>query len=130
MTQNSNINDYTEFDKTQLYEDLRVFLSPENSLKLPKSETTSKLLTNMYTPTEVFIIVKGFKKPLGPTLSWRIRRKTNIPKEKLKEILNDMIYKGKLIKKGPFYVIFPYIPGGFEFYFTTNRDDPERMTKA
>jgi len=130
LTQINIINNQTEIDKEQLYEDLRVFLSPENSLKLPKSETTSRLLTNMYTPAEAFIIVKGFKKPLGPTLGWRIRRKTKIPKQKLKEILEDMIYKGKLIKKGPFYVIFPYIPGGFEFYFTTNRDDPERMKKA
>jgi Pyruvate/2-oxoacid:ferredoxin oxidoreductase delta subunit len=27
-------------------------------------------------------------------------------------------------------LILPYIPGGFEFYFTTGRDDPERMKKV
>lgn len=130
LTQTNIIDNFKEIDKDQLYEDLRQFLSPENSLKLPKSETTRKLLTNMYTESEAYIIVKGFKKPLSPRLGWSIRRKIKIPKKKLKEILEDMIYKGKLIKKGPFYLIFPYIPGGFEFYFTTNRDDPERMKKA
>ncbi|TFF63862.1 MAG: 4Fe-4S dicluster domain-containing protein [Promethearchaeota archaeon] len=122
-----NVN---KIDKDQLYEDLRKFLSPENSLKLPKNKTSSKLLTNMYTETEAFVIVKGFKKPLGPRLGWSIRKNTKIPKKELKKILEEMLYKGKLIKKGPFYLIFPYIPGGFEFYFTTNRDDPERMKKA
>jgi len=119
-----------KIDKDQLYEELRKFLSPENSLKLPKNETSSKLLTNMYTETEAFVIVKGFKKPLGPRLGWSIRKNTKIPKKELNKILEEMLYKGKLIKKGPFYLIFPYIPGGFEFYFTTNRDDPERMKKA
>ncbi|MBD3211826.1 MAG: 4Fe-4S dicluster domain-containing protein [Candidatus Lokiarchaeota archaeon] len=130
MTQTYVIPNIEEIDRDQLYEDLRKFLSPEKSLKLPKNDTTKKLLTNMYTETEAYVIVYGFKKPLGPRLGWSIRRKTRIPKKELQEILVDMIYKGKLIKKGPFYLIFPYIPGGFEFYFTTNRDDPERMKKA
>lgn len=130
MTQTTIIDNIEGIDKDQLYEELRQFLSPENSLKLPKNETTKKLLANMYTETDAYIIVKGFKKPLGPRLGWSIRRKTKIPKQKLKDLLEDMIYKGKLIKKGPFYLIFPYIPGGFEFYFTTNRDDRERMKKV
>lgn len=130
LTQTHIIPNIEEIDRDQLYEDLRKFLSPEKSLKLPKNDTTKKLLTNMYTETEAYLIVNGFKKPLGPRLGWSMRRKTKISKEKLQEILDDMIYKGKLIKKGPFYLIFPYIPGGFEFYFTTNRDDPTRMKKA
>lgn len=119
-----------DIDNDQLYENLREFLSPENSLKLPKNETTSKLLKNMYTEREAYIIVKGFNKTLRPRLGWAIRRKTKLSKQTLNQILEEMVYKGKLIKKGPFYLIFPYIPGGFEFYFTTNRDDPERMKRA
>ncbi|TFG17958.1 MAG: 4Fe-4S dicluster domain-containing protein [Promethearchaeota archaeon] len=122
--------DNNEMDSDQLYENLRDFLSPENSLKLPKNDTTSKLLKNMYTESEAYIIVKGFKKTLRPILGWAIRRKIKISKQTLNQILEEMVYKGKLIKKGPFYLIFPYIPGGFEFYFTTNRDDPERMKSA
>lgn len=130
MTQINVKDGIIDIDEEELYEDLRQFLSPEKSLKLPKNETSLKLLTNMFTPLEAYIIVKGFKKTLSPTLGWFIRRKTKISKKRLLEILEEMIYKGKLIKKGPFYLIFPYIPGGFEFYFTTNRDDPTRMKKA
>jgi Pyruvate/2-oxoacid:ferredoxin oxidoreductase delta subunit len=130
MSLKSLLENTENIDREQLYEDLRQFLSPERSLKLPRNETTTKLLTNMYTEIEAYIIVKGFKKTLSPRLGWSIRKNTKIPKEELKQILEDMIYKGKLIKKGPFYLIFPYIPGGFEFYFTTNRDDPERLKKA
>jgi len=130
LTQKYNSAYLEEIDKDQLYEDLRQFLSPEKSLKLPKNDTTKKLLTHMYTETEAYVIVEGFKKTLSPRLGWSIKRKTKIPKQKIQEMLEDMIYKGKLIKKGPFYLIFPYIPGGFEFYFTTNRDDHERMKKA
>ncbi len=117
-------------DPNEIYRELRAFLSPELSLELPEHEVTNKLLTNMFPEEEAFLVVNGFKKTIRPTTAWRIRKRTNLPKDKVSEILERMVYTGKLIKYGPFYLVLPYIPGGFEFYFTTGRDDPERMKKA
>lgn len=113
-----------------IYNKLRELVSPELSLELPKHEITNKLLTNMFPEEEAFLAANGFRKAIRPTTAWRIRRRTNLSKEKVERILEDMVYTGKLIQYGPFYVILPYIPGGFEFYFTTGRDDPERMKKV
>lgn len=113
-----------------IYNKLRELVSPELSLELPKHKVTNKLLTNMFPEKEAFLAANGFRKAIRPTTAWRIKRRTNLSKEEVERILEDMVYTGKLIQYGPFYLILPYIPGGFEFYFTTRRDDPERMKKV
>jgi Pyruvate/2-oxoacid:ferredoxin oxidoreductase delta subunit len=88
------------------------------------------LLSSIYTEEEAKVLVSSFKKS-GESLSLRkISKLTGEPREKLKDILEGMNYKGKLMKMGPLYMLLPYLPGGFEVYFTVNRDDPERMKKA
>ena len=115
----------------ELYEKLRLLLSKgENVIGLPKHEISIKLLKNMFTEQEAEILTSSFKKVSAPMNIKKISRLSNIPIEELAEILEDMYYKGKLIKLGTLYVLLPYLPGGFEVYFTTNRDDPERMKNA
>ncbi|MFX1276136.1 MAG: 4Fe-4S binding protein [Promethearchaeota archaeon] len=112
------------------YDQLRNLLSPSIGVPLEKSETVNKLLHNMFTEDEAFIIVKGIKKAVRPVTQRRIRKRTNHSKSEIKAIIKDMNYKGKIIKIGPFIVVLPYLPGLFEFYFTTNRDDSEKIKKA
>lgn len=117
-------------DKTKIYERIREIVSPSFSLELPEHEVTEKLLKNMFPDEEGFLIANAFKKAIRPITARRIRKRTGFPKEKVQALLEDMVYTGKLIKRGLFYLILPYLPGGFEFYFTTNRDNPEYMKKV
>jgi len=112
------------------YEKVRGILSPFIGVPLPKNEITSKLLHNIFKEEEAFIVAKGIQKGLIPVTERGIRKRTKMEKAKLKDILKDMAYKGKVINVGPFYLMLPYLPGFFEFYFTNNRDDPKRMKGA
>jgi len=112
------------------YDKLRLLLSPPMGVPLQKGELTDKLLRNMYTEEEAFIVANGIKKALRPVSVRYIRKRVKIPKKQLKEKLNDMDYKGKIIKISRFYLIPPYLPGLFEFYFTHDRDDPEKLKAA
>ena len=109
------------------YEKLRHLLSPPIGVPLQKGELTDKLLRNIYTEEEAFIVANGFKKSLRPVSLRSIRKRVKIPKKQLKEKLNDMDYKGKIIKISHFYIIPPYLPGLVEFYFTNDSDDPENL---
>ncbi|MFX1257749.1 MAG: hypothetical protein ACFFAN_07820, partial [Promethearchaeota archaeon] len=110
----------------ELCEKLRVLLRGG----LPKHDITYKLISNMYTEEEAKLLVSSFKRAGKPINIREIVKLSGIPREKLKEILNNMYNKGKLIKLGPLYVLLPYLPGGFEVYFTNCTDDPERLKKA
>jgi len=114
-----------------LYERLRCLLSRgDKVIGLPKHEITMKLLENMFTEEEAKILVSGFKKVGTPMNIRKISRLSGVPIDKLATILENMYSKGKLIKLATLYVLLPYLPGGFEVYFTMNRDDPDRMKKA
>ncbi len=115
----------------ELYEKLRILLSTGgNALGFPKHEIITRLLSNMYMEEEARLLISSFEKS-GQTLNARkIAKLSGILKEDVIKILGDMHYKGKIMKLGPLYMLLPYLPGGFEVYFTHNRDDPERMKKA
>ena len=112
------------------YEQIRGILSPFLGVPLPKTELTDKLLHNIFTEEEAFIVAVGIQKALMPVTERRVSKRTKIPRKRIRKILVDMNYKGKLSKFGPFYLLLPYLPGFFEAYFTNNRDNPERMKKA
>lgn len=112
------------------YEKLRKLLSPKVGVDLPKNELVDKLLTNIFSEQEAFIVAEGIRKALRPVSVRKIRKRTRIPKKELKKKLDDMNYRGKIVKIGFICVMPPYLPGLFEVYFTNNRDDPERMKKA
>ena len=110
----------------ELYEKLRLLLKGG----LPKHDVTYKLVSNMYTEEEAKILVSSFKKA-GKVIPIReIAKLSGVARDELKEILNNMHNKGKLTKLGSSYLLLPYLPGGFEFYFTIGKDDPERMKKV
>ncbi len=110
----------------ELYEKLRRLLKGG----LPKHEITYKLISNMYTEEEAEILVSSFKKAGKPVNIRDIAKPSGVPRDKLKKILNNMYDKGKLTKLGTLYVLLPYLPGGFEVYFTNCTDDPNRMKKV
>ena len=112
------------------YEQVRGVLSPFLGVPLPKNELTNKLLRSIFSEEEAFIIAAGIQRGLMPVTERGIRKRTKIEGERLKAILKDMAYKGKVIHFGPLYLMLPYLPGFFEFYFTNNRDDPKRMKGA
>jgi Pyruvate/2-oxoacid:ferredoxin oxidoreductase delta subunit len=118
--------DINEIPTEELYENLRQFLCAKN-FKLPKDDSTTKLVMNMYPEEEARLVLTGFKKTFRPVTARMIRMRTGIQKEKLTSMLENMTYTGKLVKYGPFYISLPFFPGGFEFYFTFKRDDPQRM---
>ena len=118
-------------ENSDLYEKLRILLSEgENVIGLPKHEIVDRLLRNMFTEEEAKILTTSFEKVSTPTNLRTITKLSGIPREELKAILEDMHYKGKLFKLGPLYMLLPYLPGGFEVYFTVNRDDPERIKEV
>ena len=108
---------------SNLYEQLRILLSEgENVIGLPKHEVVEKLLQNMYTEEDAKILTSSFEKVSTPTSLRNISKLSGLPREELKPILEDMHYKGKLFRLGPLYMLLPYLPGGFEVYFSTNRE--------
>ncbi len=112
------------------YEKLRILLSPSVAVPLPKNAIVEKLLTNMFTEQEALVVTDGMRKAMRLVLVRTIRKRTHLPREDLKKILENMHYTGKLLKIGPFRIVLSYFPGEFELYFTSNRDDPERIKKA
>jgi formate hydrogenlyase subunit 6/NADH:ubiquinone oxidoreductase subunit I len=114
-----------------LYEKLRRLLSSGGSaLGLPKHDITTTLLSNMFLEEEARILVSSFEKSGQPVNIRKISELSGVPRDQLSKILEDMHYKGKILKLGPLYTVLPYLPGLFEVYFTHNRDDPERMKEA
>jgi electron transport complex protein RnfB len=117
-------------DLNNLYEKLRILLSPSIGIPLPKNTTVEKLLINMFTEKEALVVAEGIRKAIRPVRIKTIQKRIGLPESEIQEILDHMLYTGKILKKGSFYVVMPYLPGEFELYFTFKRDDPERMKKA
>ena len=111
------------------YENLRQIMNRGTAVKLPKFRATFDMLSSIYNEQEVKVMTV-FEKPNLPLPVEEISDLTHFPKEMLTKLLNDMTYKGKIIKIGNSYAILPFIPGLFEVYFTHNRDSPEKMARA
>ncbi len=84
----------------------------------------------MFTDKEALVVAEGIRKAIRPVRIKTIQKRIGLPESEIQEILDHMLYTGKILKKGSFYVVMPYLPGEFELYFTFKRDDPERMKKA
>ena len=110
----------------ELYEKLRRLLRGG----LPKHDVTYRLVSNMYPEEEARILVSSFKRTGKPISIGEISKLSEVPEDKLKEILSNMVSKGKLLRAGPMYILLPYLPGGFEVYFTNSTDDPDRMKEV
>ena len=113
-----------------VYDKLRVLLSHRHFTPLPKNELVDKLLKNIYSEEEAFIVANGFKRSFWPVTLRRIRKRTKMKRKELKKKIKEMRDKGKLVKRGHFVLLPGYFPGLFEEYFTFSKDDPERLKKA
>lgn len=114
------------------YEHIRKLFSAGFSTPLPKHELTYKLIRNMYHDEEALMIFSSFKEIREYLTVDQISERSGIKdKEKLKEMLDHMVYKGSLMKRrDSTYYMFSYLPGIFEAYFTAVRDTPERLKEA
>lgn len=120
----------TEIDV--LYDNLRLLLSAGDSLPLPKHELTEKLLRNLYSEEEASIISASFDDIREEQNTDQISEKYCIKdKNILKQMLDQMVYKGTLFsKKESTYYMMPYLPGVFEAYFMALRDIHERLKEV
>ena len=114
------------------YEKIRQFFSAGRSTPLPKHELTYKLIRNLYHDEEAALVASSFKEINEYLNVDQISERSGVKdKVKLKEMLENMVYKGTLMKeKKSTYYIFSYLPGIFEAYFTALRDTPERLKEA
>jgi len=129
------IKNLEESEMTQVeesYENVRVLLSAGNSTPLPKHELTDKLIRNLYHEEEASIISSSFKEIKEYLNIDQISEKSGVQdKEKLRKMLDHMVYKGTLLRgRDSTYYMFSYLPGIFEAYFTAIRDTPERLKEA
>jgi hypothetical protein len=115
----------------ELYEKLRLLLSPQGFAQLPQHDLTTKLLTNLYTEKEADLLVTCFPKFREEVSFEKIAELTGIPGDELTSMLTDMAHKGKITQAGKDkYFLLAYLPGVFEEYFTIDRDDKEIMKKV
>jgi Pyruvate/2-oxoacid:ferredoxin oxidoreductase delta subunit len=114
------------------YDKVRVLLSAGYSTPLPKHELTDKLLRNLYHEEEASIISSCFKDIREYLNIDQISEKSGVKeKEKLRKMLDHMVYKGTLLRgRDSTYYMMPYLPGIFEAYFIALRDTPERLKEA
>jgi len=116
---------------TEIYEQLRVLLSPEGFVTLPVHELTDKLLTNLYTEEEARLITTCFPGFREVVSFEEIKKTSGIPEDKLTDMLWQMVIRGKIHREGEDkYFMVAYLPGVFEDYFTVNTDDPQIMKKV
>ena len=66
----------------------------------------------------------------GPSCVPQLEQKTGVPKEKIKEILENIREKGTIGKRGSRYCLLPLLPGIFEKYFIRLNDTEENLKKA
>jgi len=109
-----------------------VLLSAGESTPLPKHEFTDKLTRSLYTEEEASIVSSSFKEIKEYLNINEISERSGVEdKEKLKKMLDHMVYKGTLLRgRESTYYMFSYLPGIFEAYFTALRDTPERLKEA
>jgi len=114
------------------YEHIRKLLSAGFSTPLPKHELTDKLMRNLYYEEEASVIASSFKDIREYLNVDQISENSGVKdKEKLKKMLDRMLYKGTLLRgRESTYYMMSYLPGIFEAYFTALRDSPERLKEA
>ncbi len=132
LIKNLEESEMTQVEVKESYENIRKLLSSGYSRRLPKHELTDKLIQNLYHEEEVAIISSSFKEIKEYLTVDQISERSGVEdKEKLKKMLDHMVYKGTLMRgRNSTYYMFSYLPGIFEAYFTAVRDTPERLKEA
>lgn len=120
--------------ETDPYEKLRrkMNLFP---LKVPKTKKFHKMLELLYTPEEAEILSIFGMPYIDEMRITRFARKANKPEDEIREMFESLVKRGLLFKrvdkKGrSLFMLAPYIPGIFEFYFMSKADPPEKMKEV
>jgi transcription initiation factor IIE alpha subunit len=98
-------------------------------LYAPKHKKVIELLKIFWNEEEIRILshFEGTEKDI--TIK-ELEQKTSIPKEKIKEILENIRERGTIGKRGSRYCLLPLLPGIFEKYFIRLNDTEEHLKKA
>ncbi|HEA70567.1 hypothetical protein LCGC14_0515370 [marine sediment metagenome] len=122
----------TQIELEESHERIRQLFSAGRSTPLPKHELTEKLINSMYNEEEASVVSSSFKEIKEYLNVDQISERSGVEdKEKLKKILDHMVFKGTLMRgRDSTYYMFSYLPGIFEAYFTAVRDTPERLKEA
>jgi Pyruvate/2-oxoacid:ferredoxin oxidoreductase delta subunit len=111
------------------YEKLRRTMNNEGFFRLPKHKSVDEMLRAIFTEEEV-TLASVFEKVDYLLPVDKISQLSGVPMDVATNVLNDMAYKGKLLKIGSSFAIMPFSPGLIDSYFNHNRDSPDRMEKA
>lgn len=124
-------------EHNELYEKLRVILGTGHNeiltgetLGLVKHKATFKMLKSLYSEEEANVLVNGFRKAGELLSTGDVSQALGISESSVERILDDMRIKGKIIRMRGSYMLIPLYPGGFEVYFTRDKDDPEKRKKV
>ncbi len=98
-------------------------------LYAPKHKKVIELLKVFWNEEEIKILshFEGTEKDITVR---QLEEKTGIPREKIKEMLENTREKGTIGKRGSRYCLLPILPGIFEKYFIRLNDTEENLKKA
>ncbi|MEM3148349.1 MAG: hypothetical protein QXQ21_05570, partial [Candidatus Jordarchaeales archaeon] len=93
-----------------LYELLRQTMNRGALIKLPKHRAVYDMLKAIFSEEEARLLT-AFEKPNKPLSAGMIAQLSGLHESEVVRLLDDMAFKGKLLKVGGFYVLLPFIPG-------------------
>ena len=95
----------------------------------PKHKKIIELMKVFWKEKEIKIL-SNFEK-VGIWISpSQLEKKSGIPKDEIKQLLNRLVKIGTLSKKRSRYGLIPLLPGIFENYFIVRKDTEEKQVKA
>jgi len=98
-------------------------------LHAPKHKKVIKLMKVFWDEEEIKVLSHFGK--VGNFISKReLSEKSDLPKDKVKQILARSVRNGTIVNKGSRYSLLPLIPGIFEKYFIVRKDTDENQKKA
>ena len=108
------------------YELIRQKLAVGAGLGAPKHESVMKFLRMIWNKEEVQLLneFKGVGKTLTAS---KLAKKAGLDKQKVKEMLNNLVDRGTIIKISNQYGILPFAPGLLELYYIKQGDSKENL---
>ncbi len=95
----------------------------------PKHKKVIELLKVFWNEEEIKILshLENVGNWISPS---KLEKKSGIPKDDIKQILERLVKIGTIAKKGTRYSLIPILPGIFEKYFIVRKDSEENQIKA
>jgi len=107
-----------------IYDTIRRHMNAVWPLKLPKHKKILEFLKLMFPTEEEAKIISIFDQPLLDQKNpQKIAKLTGLDLEKVNETCEKMVEKGVILKSGKKFGLLPIMPGLFEFYFISGKDE-------